>query len=66
MKAHDLSWRHPNKVPSFWEMKERAAMLDRDELKRHAHVSIDNRHKCQECFTCACAAIYLGRHISLR
>lgn len=56
--------RRPDGPYSFWEMKERAARLwesgkdGRREIMRHAHVSIDNRHKCRECFTCACAEVW--------
>ena len=31
-------------------------MNDRD-LTRHARVSLDNRHRCVECFCCACATV---------
>lgn len=37
--------------------KDRARKLSDDELIRHARVSIDNRHRCRECFTCACVAV---------
>ncbi len=26
----------------------------KNEIRRHARVSRDNRHECQECFTCYC------------
>jgi hypothetical protein len=28
-----------------------------DELKRHARVSTQNRHRCRACFCCACLAV---------
>ena len=31
-----------------------ASALDDKELARHARVSTDNRHRCTDCFTCAC------------
>lgn len=41
----------------FWDKaRSEAFRLPMKELRRHAHVSIDNRHKCRNCFTCACAA----------
>jgi len=27
------------------------------EVRRHANVSRDNRHRCRECFCCACAEV---------
>lgn len=42
---------------AFWDKaRSEAFRLPDDELSRHAHVSIDNRHRCLNCFTCACAA----------
>ncbi len=58
--------RRPDGPYSFWEMKEAAARLfteDRAECLRHAMVSQDNRHKCQECFTCACLEVYRNRYL---
>ena len=58
------SARQPSGVNGFWQMLERAAMLyraDRRELIRHASVSIDNRHKCRSCFTCACAEVWRNK-----
>ena len=40
--------------PTFLQMKLRALQLPREEIARHASVSINNRHRCQACFTCAC------------
>lgn len=37
----------------FETWKEQARRLPIEELKRHASVSANNRHKCQECFCCA-------------
>lgn len=42
---------------TFEQMKERARQLEKSELRRHASISIDNRHKCKECFTCACVEV---------
>ncbi len=60
--------RRPDGPYSFWEMKEQAAILyrkDPSEVLRHAKVSSDNRHRCRECFTCACLEVYRnGGHIS--
>ena len=30
-------------------------------LRHHARVSIDNRHKCKECFCCACVVVQRDR-----
>lgn len=40
-----------------------ARKLDDNELRRHASVSIDNRHECRDCFTCACVAVLKERGI---
>lgn len=40
-----------------------ARKLDDDELRRHASVSINNRHECRDCFTCACVAVLRERGI---
>ena len=53
--------RRTGQAASFFEMREQAARLykvDRREVRRHALVSIDNRHKCRECFTCACVEVW--------
>jgi len=53
--------RRPDGPYTFWEMREQAVILYRKnpkEVLRHAEVSIDNRHKCQQCFTCACVEVY--------
>lgn len=43
-------------MANFWnDALRQAKQLSLPELSRHAHVSIDNRHSCQSCFTCACA-----------
>ena len=34
---------------------------DPTECMRHARVSADNKHKCMECFTCACLAVVRNR-----
>jgi hypothetical protein len=41
-----------------WTMMiEQARALPADELQRHASVSINSRHRCENCYTCACAAV---------
>lgn len=42
---------------SFFRMKERARRLAWAELRRHASISLDNRHFCRQCFTCACLEV---------
>jgi hypothetical protein len=49
---------------TFWEMREAAALLyrkDPKEVLMHAKVSVDNRHKCRECFTCACVEVWRNK-----
>lgn len=41
----------------FSAMLDRARALDDNELRRHASVSRNNRHRCCDCFTCACCEI---------
>lgn len=41
-------------VPTWENQQWHAKQLSTEELKRHAAVSIENRHKCQDCFCCAC------------
>ena len=36
------------------QFTEQAKTLSDKEVKRHASVSLDNRHSCVDCFTCAC------------
>lgn len=44
-------------MTQFWnKARSEAFSLPLKELGRHAGVSIDNRHECQDCFCCACAA----------
>lgn len=47
------------------ELKDQARELlktkGREEVRRHARVSIENRHHCRECFTCACVAVLAER-----
>lgn len=38
-----------------------AEKLDDAELRRHASVSTDNRHRCTSCFTCAAAYAWKQR-----
>jgi len=43
---------------NFWKKSlQRARKLPMEELKRHASVSLNNRHACYDCFCCACALI---------
>lgn len=41
--------------------KRQAAALEHSEIRRHAHVSIDNRHQCRNCFCCAAAEVLAER-----
>ncbi len=44
-----------NDNASQWlEWKRQANAIGFDEAKRHASVSLNNRHKCHDCFCCAC------------
>jgi hypothetical protein len=36
------------------EFKGKPYFLPLREIKRHASVSKSNRHRCNQCFTCAC------------
>jgi hypothetical protein len=51
---------NPN-APTWFNQLRHARLTLRDqgyaELKRHASVSLDNRHYCHECFCCACVDI---------
>jgi hypothetical protein len=40
----------------FEDMIQRAFTLPEADRRRHASVSTNNRHECESCFTCACAA----------
>lgn len=42
---------------SFEQMKREARKLPLADLKRHASVSLDNKHQCKSCFTCACVEV---------
>lgn len=46
----------------FWDkaMSEAFRLPDAD-LKRHASVSLDNRHFCNDCFCCACVVTLAER-----
>lgn len=37
-------------------MAREAAGMSLADLRRHAAVSLQNRHRCNECFTCACVS----------
>lgn len=39
------------------EWKKQAAILPLADLRRHASVSTDNRHRCENCFCCAALAV---------
>ena len=49
---------HDHTEPTWWNQLFHARQLWRDkgraEVLRHARVSLDNRHECRSCFTCAC------------
>jgi hypothetical protein len=53
--------------PNWFSMRQAAVRLWRqgregkNELIRHARVSLDNRHECRQCFTCACAHVWKNR-----
>jgi hypothetical protein len=47
---------------TFEDMKRQARQLPPEELSRHAKVSINNNHKCRECFTCACVEVLEQEH----
>jgi hypothetical protein len=48
--------------PSFWKVQlRRAALLPIADLRRHASVSLNNRHTCKDCFCCACVEIIKRR-----
>jgi hypothetical protein len=34
-----------------------ARLLSREDLRRHASVSRDNKHRCRDCYTCACLEV---------
>lgn len=42
---------------AFARMIDQAAALEPAECARHARVSRDNRHRCTDCFTCACLTV---------
>jgi hypothetical protein len=47
--------------PTFWQRQIAEALtLSAADLRRHASVSRDNRHRCRECFTCACLTVLEG------
>ena len=50
------------KESAMWtEMIAHAETLPDAELARHASVSTQNRHRCTECFTCACEHVRRAR-----
>jgi hypothetical protein len=47
----------------LWEkLLQQARKLPESELARNASVSFKNRHKCEECFCCACFTVCLERN----
>ncbi len=42
-----------------------ARKLDSRELERHARISFDNRHRCEDCFCCAALTTLEERGIFL-
>jgi hypothetical protein len=48
-------------MPTWEQLIAEAKKLPVAELKRHASVSRDNRHRCESCFTCACD--FVLRHL---
>lgn len=49
---------------NWGEMVSKAMSLPADELSRHASVSTQNRHRCRECFTCACEYVRNDRALA--
>lgn len=52
---------HDHTEPTWWNQLNAAHRLLKEkgyrEVRTHARVSIDNRHRCRECFCCACVAV---------
>lgn len=52
---------HDHTEPTWFNQLFHARQLLREkgyaEVKRHASVSIDNRHRCRDCFCCACVEV---------
>lgn len=58
----DLEWVGTHEIVAVkktpWSAQvEVAGKLSEDECKRHADVSYANKHRCTDCFCCACAAV---------
>jgi hypothetical protein len=56
----------PNHLrPTWWNQLNAARQLlkekGRHEVRRHAMVSFNNRHRCYECFCCACMTVLRER-----
>ena len=52
-----------NKCSSTWDIlvsQAKATLRDHGlaEVHRHAQISIENRHACRSCFTCACVQVF--------
>lgn len=62
-EADDVEWddddeeEEDDDEPTWPAQLEAARKLDDDELQRHASVSVNNRHQCEECFCCAAFAV---------
>ena len=41
----------------LWHAEQLNTLEKRAELRRHASVSRDNRHRCEDCFCCACLKV---------
>jgi len=48
---------YDNRSDQWLEWRKQAAILPLAEVRRHAAVSMDNRHECEECFCCAALAL---------
>lgn len=48
---------HDDERPFFSDMLNEARTLTQSEVRRHALVSTSNRHRCRDCFTCACVVV---------
>lgn len=51
-------------MEATWENQLKCARdLPSSDLKRHAAVSTDNRHRCEECFCCAAVVVLEERKV---
>jgi hypothetical protein len=51
--------------PTWTNQLIEARKLPSYELRRHASVSTDNRHRCEDCFCCAALTVLEERHSDL-